>query len=116
MQNDASALNAESALHAATIGGAAVFGLEKELGSIERGKRASIVIIDCFKPHLIPFYHGSQSNILQLVTSCVNAQDVDTVIIDGKLVAEDGRLKTIDEQSLLQKAQELGEKRFSNLN
>ena len=115
VQNGASSFNAESALHAATLGGAEAFGLERELGSIERGKRASIVIIDCLKPHLIPFYHGTQSNILQLVTSCVHAQDVDTVIIDGKLVVEKGKLQTVDERSLLHKAQELGEKRFFHL-
>jgi 5-methylthioadenosine/S-adenosylhomocysteine deaminase len=111
----ASSFDAQSALHAATLGGAKVFGLEKELGSIERGKRASIAIIDCARPHLVPLYHGTQSNALQLITSCANAHDVDTVIVDGDVVVERGKIKTVDERTLMQKAQELGEKRFSRL-
>ncbi len=112
--NGASSLDAGSCLYSATMGGAKVFGLEKELGSIETGKRACIVLIDYQKPHLVPLYHGKLSNILQIITSCVRASDVDTVVVDGKVVVENGKLNTIDENQLVRKCQEMGVKRFGN--
>ncbi len=111
----ASSLNAWDALYAATRGGAAVFNLEGVLGSIEKGKRAHIILIDILKPHLLPLYHGKASNILQVITSCGRASDVDTVIIDGKIVVEGGKLQTVDEPGLLKKCRAIGESRFRNL-
>jgi 5-methylthioadenosine/S-adenosylhomocysteine deaminase len=132
----ASSISAYDCLYAATIGGARVFGLDGELGSIEKGKRATLALIDYAKPHLLPI-HGNpisnelratqnrdykrgevsplgedESNIVQIITSCARASDVDTVIIDGNIVVEKGTLKTINEQRLLVHCQELAEKRF----
>jgi len=111
----ASSISPYECLYSATAGGAKVFNLEGELGSIEEGKRACIVIVDFFNPHMLPLYHGEASNVLQNLTSCTGAADVDTVIIDGKIIVEKGKLKTIDEGALLHKCQELGESRFKNL-
>ncbi len=111
----ASSIDAYSCLYSATMGGAKVFGLEKESGSIEKGKRAHIVLIDLFKPHLLPAYHGKSSNIVQIITSCARASDVETVIIDGNITVEHGKLLTMDEDSLKSRCQELGEKRFHDL-
>ena len=66
-------------------------------------------------PHLVPMYHGSQSNVLQNIVSCAHASDVNTVIIDGNIVVEDGALQTINEAELIRKCQEMGAIKFQNL-
>jgi 5-methylthioadenosine/S-adenosylhomocysteine deaminase len=99
-------------LHAATIGGAGVFGMEGEIGSIEEGKRGSLVLIDLDRPHLVPLHHGRDSNVYQLLTSCARASDVDTVIVDGRIVVEGGHLRTLDEATLIDRCQALAESRF----
>ena len=111
----ASSINAYSCLNSVTLNGARVFGLESELGSIEVGKRACIILVDFLKPHLVPLYHGKQSNVLENLVSCARASDVDTVIIDGKIVVEKGSLCTLDEQALIKECQKIGKKRFKNL-
>ena len=108
----AGSLSGYDSLHAATLGGASVFGLESELGSIEEGKRGSLVLIDRDRLHLVPLHQGELCNLYQLVTSCVRASDVDTVIVDGRVVVEGGVLQTIDEPSLRDRCQALAEKRF----
>jgi len=109
------AMNPYSCLHATTLGGARVLGLENDLGSIEKGKKASMVIIDYNKPHIVPLYHRKKSNLIQNIVSCIRASDVHTVIVEGKVLVEDGRITTLDEDKLVQTCQELGEKRFGNM-
>jgi 5-methylthioadenosine/S-adenosylhomocysteine deaminase len=92
-------------LEMATLGGARVLGLEKEIGSLEVGKKADIIVLDLNRPHLQPVYNI----VSQLVYSAVGA-DVRDVIIDGKLVMHDRKLLTLDEETILQKAQETKEK------
>jgi 5-methylthioadenosine/S-adenosylhomocysteine deaminase len=113
--NGASSLSARDALYAATRGGAAVFNLERELGSIEKGKRAHIILIDTRKPHLTPIHHGKASNVLQLITSCVRASDVDTVIVDGKIIVKGGKIQTVDEHEIIDKCREISRERFRNI-
>jgi 5-methylthioadenosine/S-adenosylhomocysteine deaminase len=88
-------------LEMATLGGARVLGLEKEIGSLEVGKKADIIILDLNRPHLQPVYNI----VSQLVYSAVGA-DVRDVIIDGKLVMHNRQLLTLDEETILQKAHE----------
>jgi 5-methylthioadenosine/S-adenosylhomocysteine deaminase len=111
----ASSIDAYSCLYTATMGSARVFGLENELGSIEPGKSACIVLIDYNKPHLVPVYNGETSNVLQVITSCARASDVDTVIVDGKIVMENRIVGTVDENELLKTCQEIGVNRFRDL-
>jgi 5-methylthioadenosine/S-adenosylhomocysteine deaminase len=111
----ASSLDAYSCLYTATMGSARVFGLENELGSIEPGKNACIALIDYNKPHLVPIYNGETSNVLQIVTSCAQASDVDTVIVDGKIIMENRMVTTVDEEELLKTCQEMGTVRFRDL-
>lgn len=111
----ANALDAYSCLYAATRGGALVFGKERELGSLEQGKKASITLIDYMKPHLVPLYHGTRSNILQNIVSCARASDVDTVIVEGNIVVQGGKIRTLDETDIIQKCQELGNAKFKHL-
>jgi 5-methylthioadenosine/S-adenosylhomocysteine deaminase len=111
----AGSMPSEKVIRAATIGGARAFGLENEIGSIEEGKRADLVLVDLDRFHLIPHYHGTQSNILQLLTSCACASDVHTVIVSGKIVVDGGRLTTIDEEALKKRCQDLACRRFRDL-
>ncbi len=105
----------EKVIRAATIGGARVFGVEKETGSIEEGKRGDLVLIDLNRLHLVPHYHGKQSNVLQLVTNCACTDDVHTVISGGRIVVDGGRLTTIDEETLKKQCQDLACRRFRDL-
>jgi 5-methylthioadenosine/S-adenosylhomocysteine deaminase len=108
----AGSFSAYNALHAATLGGASVFGLEHKLGSIDEGKAASLVLINRDRPHLTPLHRLEEGNMLQLITSSARASDVDTVIVNGEIVVEGGELLTIDEGELMAKCHELAGKRF----
>jgi 5-methylthioadenosine/S-adenosylhomocysteine deaminase len=94
------------------MGGARVFGLEHELGSLTAGKRACIVLLNRDRPHLTPLHHMEEGNVLQLVTSCARSSDVDTVMVDGDIVVEQGQLTHIDEAALVSRCQRLAENRF----
>ena len=88
---DPTVLDAETVLRMATIEGARALGLAERIGSIEPGKKADLILIDTRKPHLTPMYHAAS----QLVYAA-RGSDVATVIVDGRLLMEDGRLLTFD--------------------
>ncbi len=75
--------NAKEMVYMATMGGASVLGFEKEIGSIEVGKNADLIIIDLMKPHLIPIY-----DIYSQIVFSMTGNDVETSIINGKIVME----------------------------
>ena len=97
---DPTAITAEKALEMATIEGARAIGLQKEIGSIELGKRADLTIIDTKKSNFYPINRAHS----QLVY-CAKAENVDTIIVNGKIVMENGIVKTINEQDVLENAQ-----------
>ena len=80
----------------ATEGGARATGLESDIGKIETGKKADIVIIDLNNTTHLPV-----NNILGQLVYCEDGRNVETVIVDGKVIVEGGVVKTIDEKSLL---------------
>lgn len=92
---------AEKVLEFATINGAKALGMEKEIGSIEVGKRADIILVDLEKPHLTPL----SNPISHLVYSAVGS-DVDTVILDGKIIMQGRQVKTLNEEKVLRLANE----------
>ena len=73
------------------------------MGSLESGKLADLIIIDQRKPHLVPV-RNPVSNLVYTA----NGSDVDTVIIDGKIVMQGREVKTIDETEIVERAQEVG--------
>ncbi|HLY82784.1 MAG TPA: amidohydrolase [Acidimicrobiales bacterium] len=99
-QRQAGLLTAEDALELATIGGARALGMQDELGSIEAGKRADIVLVDLGRPHTSPVT-DPVSNLVY----AAHGGDVDTVIIDGRVVMLGGTLSGIDEAAILADAQ-----------
>ena len=100
VRRDAAALTAETALEMATIRGATAIGRAHDLGSLEAGKRADIVLLDLRRPNMVPT-HDLVSN---LVFSC-NGSNVHTVFVDGTKVVENGQVLGMDEGKILAAAQ-----------
>jgi len=94
-------LNAETTLEMATIKGAKALGLQKEIGSIEAGKKADLILVTLRKPHLVP-----PLNPVSHIVYAADGADVETVIINGKVIMENRILKTIDEENVMHHANE----------
>src|SRR5712691_5446976 len=92
---DPKVLSAEEAFELATIRGAQALHLEAEIGSIEKGKRADLVIVERDSLNQIPLY-----NVYSDLVYATKANDVETVIINGRLVMRDRRLLTLNEQEI----------------
>jgi cytosine/adenosine deaminase-related metal-dependent hydrolase len=86
------ALPAARVLELATLGGAQALGLESEIGSIEVGKRADLVVLDLDGPHAQP----AEADLVSRIVYSARAADVRHVVVDGRLVVRDGALKTAD--------------------
>jgi 5-methylthioadenosine/S-adenosylhomocysteine deaminase len=86
------ALPAAQALELATLGGARALGLEKEIGSIEVGKCADLIVLDLDAPHAQP----EDADLISRIVYSARAADVRHVIVDGRIVVRDGSLKTAD--------------------
>ena len=98
-------LDAETALEMATINGAKALGLQKDIGSIEVGKKADVIIVNLRKPHLVP-----PLNPVSHLVYAADGADVETVLIDGKIIMENRILKTIDEEKVIRNANERSSK------
>jgi len=98
--HDATILPAETVLHMATTGGARALGLEKQIGSLEAGKKADIILLDFEKPHLTP-NHNLYANIVY----SARGSDVDTVIVDGNIIMEKRKVRALKEKEVMEKAQ-----------
>ena len=94
------ALPAKGTLRMATIDGARALGLEKEIGSLETGKRADVIVVDVAQLHSSPRHDDVVS---ALVYSAV-AADVRTTIIDGQMLMRDGELLALDESVVIEEA------------
>lgn len=97
---DAVSVPAITALKMATINGAKALRWDKEIGSIEIGKKADIILIDMDKPHLYP-----RHNIISSLAYSVQGSDVDTVIVDGKIIMEKREIKTLDVEKIMYNAE-----------
>jgi len=99
------AMDAETALRIATVGGARVLGLEDLVGTIESGKRADLIVIDLRRPHLTPLYHPCS----QVVYAC-RGSDVRDSIIDGKIVMRNREVLTLDVPKIMDEVREIAER------
>jgi 5-methylthioadenosine/S-adenosylhomocysteine deaminase len=102
---DPRALPATTALEMATIGGARVLGLEKQIGSIETGKRADIITVRLDRPNAVPVYDAVSQMVYAL-----KAEDVQDVMVNGRPVVRDGRILTLNQAAILAKAAEYRDK------
>jgi 5-methylthioadenosine/S-adenosylhomocysteine deaminase len=94
---DPTVMDAQTVVRMATIDGARVLGLEDQIGSLERGKRADVIIIDMRQPHLIPMY-----NVYSHLVYAVSGHDVATTIVNGKVLMEDRVLTALDVDAVME--------------
>lgn len=92
---DAISVPAYKAIEMATVNGAEALGWGKEIGSLEVGKKADLILIDLDKPHLYP-----RHNPISALAYGVQASDVDTVIVDGNILMEKRIVKTLDVEKI----------------
>jgi len=85
----------------ATIEGAKAVHLEKEIGSLEAGKKADVILISLDAPNAVPMY-----DVYAQLAYALKASEVETVIIGGRVVMRDRKLLTIKEEEVLAKARE----------
>lgn len=95
-------ISAKENFRIATINGAKALGLDKEIGSLEAGKKADIVILDLNTPSLMP-----RNNLIAGLSYSANGSEVETVIIDGKVTMEKRRILTLDEELVYKKVNEI---------
>lgn len=89
-------LNAKQVLEMATIEGAKALGMESEIGSLERGKKADVIAVALGGAHTTPLYDPTSTLVY-----CAHQIDVTFVMVDGKIVVDDSEVKTLDEQKIL---------------
>ncbi len=97
------ALNAKAVVEMATIDGARALHMEKEIGSLEAGKKADVVLISLDEPNAVPMY-----DVYAQIAYALKGSDVETVVIGGRVVMRDRKLLTVDEPKVLDKAREYG--------
>jgi 5-methylthioadenosine/S-adenosylhomocysteine deaminase len=102
---DPRALGAKSVVEMATIEGARALHMEKEIGSLEVGKKADIILISLEEPNAVPMY-----DIYAQLAYALKGSDVETVVIGGRIVMRDKKLLTLNEPEVLAKGREYGKK------
>jgi 5-methylthioadenosine/S-adenosylhomocysteine deaminase len=102
---DPTALTAWQALEMATIGGARALHMESQIGSLEPGKQADMILLRTETAHSVPAY-----DVAGAIVYSMKASDVETVIVAGRILMENRRLLTLDPPSILAKAHEYAAK------
>jgi len=95
------ALNAKSVVEMATIDGARALHMGKEIGSLEPGKKADLILISLDEPNAVPMY-----DVYAQIAYSLKANDVETVVIGGRVVMRDHKLLTVDQEAAIAKARE----------
>jgi 5-methylthioadenosine/S-adenosylhomocysteine deaminase len=98
---DPLALNAKAVVEMATIDGARALHLEKEIGSLEAGKKADLILIGLDAPNAVPMY-----DIYAQLAYALKGSDVETVVIGGRIVMRDKKLLAVDQPAAIAKARE----------
>src|SRR5712692_2022620 len=102
---DPRALGAKAVVEMATIEGARALHMEKEIGSLEAGKKADLILIGLDAPNAVPMY-----DVYAQLAYALKGSDVETVIVGGRVVMRDKKLLTVDESSVMAKAKEFKSK------
>lgn len=105
---DALVFGAKEMLRMATIDGAKSLNMEKEIGSIEPGKSADLILVDCFRPNLWPIYWNEAENDTNLIWNLVfsaKGGDVDTVMVQGEILVQGKKAVKVSESEILSAAQ-----------
>lgn len=96
-------INSHKAFRMSTIDAAKYLGLDSIIGSLESGKRADLIIIDINKAHLQPAY----DDIIATLVYNANGNDVETVMVDGQIIVENGKMKMVDEKDVIKEARKV---------
>ena len=99
---DPKVLTSDEAIEMATIKGAEALGLDSEIGSIEVGKKADIILIDTNEANMVPDSTSLSSNVVY----SANGSNVDTTICNGKILMENKKLTVLDEEEIYDKAKQ----------
>jgi 5-methylthioadenosine/S-adenosylhomocysteine deaminase len=102
---DPRALGAKGALEMATIEGARALHMEKEIGSLETGKKADFVVLRLDVPNAVPMF-----DVYSLIVYALKASEVERVVVAGKTLLKDGKVLTVDEAAAIEKAREYGKR------
>jgi 5-methylthioadenosine/S-adenosylhomocysteine deaminase len=102
---DPRALGAKSVVEMATIEGAKALHMEKQIGSLEAGKKADIILIGLDEPNAVPMY-----DVYAQLAYALKSSDVETVVIGGLVVMRNKKLLTLNEPEIIAKAREYGKK------
>jgi 5-methylthioadenosine/S-adenosylhomocysteine deaminase len=107
---DPTALPAAQVFTMATIGGARVLGLDKEIGSLEEGKRADLITISIAHPDAVPLY-----NVYSQIAYASKAEDVEDVFINGKQIVSSRHVLTLDAKEIYAKAEQYKQQILTSL-
>jgi len=107
---DPRALGAKGAFEMATIEGARALHMEKEIGSLETGKKADFVILNLSVPNAVPMF-----DVYSQLVYALKASEVETVFVGGKPVMKDGKVLTVDEAKAMARAVEYGKQVAASL-
>ncbi|MFZ7944215.1 amidohydrolase family protein, partial [Neobacillus sp. 19] len=93
-------------LRLATIDAAKVMGIDHEVGSLKKGKKADVIMINLLEPTLSPLFIDPIRNIIPNLVYSARGHEVETSIIDGKIIMENRQITTIDTRSAILDAQQ----------
>lgn len=100
---DPTSLDAKTVLKMATTWGAAILGLEKEIGTLEKGKKADVIVVDLNSPHLCPIYDPVSAMVYS-----ANGADVKDVIVNGRLLMKNREFTTLDSVEIMENVRGIG--------
>lgn len=100
--NDRTIMTPETVIELATIGGAKALNLDKKIGSLESGKLADIIVVETESPNMVPNYDAYATLVFQ-----ANGSNVNTTIVNGKIIMENRELKTYDMKKNMKNMREI---------
>ena len=98
-------MSAETVLKMGTSWGAQVLGLKREIGTIEVGKKADIIVLDLQSPHLVPLY-----NPVSNIVYAASGADVKDVIVNGRLLMKERTFQTLDSAEIMDRVTAISRK------
>lgn len=109
-RRDPTVMKVWDVLEMVTINGAKALKMERELGSIEAGKRADLIIVDLLKPNTV-YVHDPVANLVYAATS----ENVETVIVEGRILMERRKITYVDEEEVMAEASRAAERLMEKL-
>jgi 5-methylthioadenosine/S-adenosylhomocysteine deaminase len=98
-------MQASTVLKMATRWGARVLGLEQEIGTLEAGKKADLIVVDLRSPHMVPLYHP-----ISTLVYAASGGDVKDVMVNGKILMRDRRMTQVDTEEVMAKVREISKR------